>query len=190
MSAVFARSVFFITWASTEKMTDKSIGKTLSDRIDESLRSGVRMKNADITDASIEIAKTKYCPHRRAELNKEKGVILCKDCSAELDPMIYLLSYARKDSNLNWDYKEARRIEGRIKELKKEEKRIKARISSAKKRGEKYPPLAAVKLVTSLVAICNDLYRYTPENLPAYIDKQRVEARRLLALSEIRDLIL
>ena len=164
-----------------------NLGRLLSERIADSLKSGGRMQNAEVTVETKKHARM-HCGHRATVLDENARTLHCKECGSELDPIGVLIAYARQSKTAEWHRKQIHLELKKLEELKKEERRVKQRISSAKKRAEKVPTLAAVRLIGALIRCVNALRFELRGAIPKRAQKELDEAKRLSELCGSDDL--
>ncbi len=130
------------------------------------------------------------CSHRAVSVDETSRTVECSTCDAILDPFSVVLQFAKHERDFAWDQSSKRKQRELIEELKKEERRIKQRIASAKKRAEKEPSLASVKLVGALMKAVQEVYLLVPmDAVPdIYSLKALKEVRRLVELAGAEEL--
>lgn len=130
------------------------------------------------------------CSHRGVTVDESARTVECSACNAMLDPFAVILMYANRERNFAWEKSDKKKRRELIEELKKEERRIKQRISSAKKRADKEPALASVKLVTALMVALREVYSLVPKDAvpDIYSLKALDEVRRLVKMAGAEEL--
>ncbi|KKN87382.1 hypothetical protein LCGC14_0258370 [marine sediment metagenome] len=95
---------------------------------------GVRAKDGPPLTTTYSLG----CRHKHSVIDKRARSVECRDCEASLDPievLWYLANhYARYHYALDQAIREVRKMEARLKELKREERNTKARIARAKRK--------------------------------------------------------